>query len=295
MENITTTITVPQSPEEVFRAVLNVRGWWTDQIEGRTDQLGAEFVYRFKKAYRTKQTIAELVPNEKVVWHVTDCYVNFDKEDEWTGTDVVFEIARKGRETELRLTHVGLDARCSCYEACVKGWGFYVGESLRDLVTTGKGQPATEAKRSDASFTKSFVVDRTPEQAFDAITDVRGWWSKGIEGRADAIGATFLFRYADMHRSTQRVVELARGKRVVWRVDDAELGFVKNRAEWKDTHLVFEIEKKGDATAVRFTHMGLVPNLQCHGACSDGWSTLLDGLRKLIEKGKGAPLGEEAA
>ncbi len=245
--------------------------------------------------YRTKQKIAELVPNEKVVWHVTDCHINFEKEDEWTGTDIVFEIARKGSETELRVTHVGLEPRCDCYEACRQGWGFYVGESLRDLIMLGKGRPAVGANQSDASYTQSFVVARSPEHVFEAIQDVRGWWSESIEGGTGGVGAAFVFRYQSFHRSTQRVVELVRGERVVWSVDDAELTFVDDRAEWNGTDVMFEILKQGDATEVRFTHVGLVPTLQCYEDCSGGWSALLASLRELITSGKGAPLAKEAA
>lgn len=149
MSDFTTTITVEQSPAKVFEAINDVRAWWSGQIDGPTDVLGGEFTYRFKKAHYTKHTITELVPNEKVAWHVTDSHINFvDHEDEWAGTDIVFEIRKSSDGTEVRFTHVGLVPECDCYDACRKGWTFYIQESLRKLITTGRGEPAKKEDRA---------------------------------------------------------------------------------------------------------------------------------------------------
>jgi Activator of Hsp90 ATPase homolog 1-like protein len=141
-KNYTASFTVDQSPDDVFAAVNNVRGWWSGEIDGHTDKLGAEFTYRYQDLHRSTQKIAEFVPGEKVVWHVLDAQINFVKDkDEWDGTDIVFEIARKGGKTELRFTHVGLVPTMECYGKCAGAWGYYINESLRSLVTTGKGDP----------------------------------------------------------------------------------------------------------------------------------------------------------
>ena len=42
-QDFTTTLSVGKTPDEVFNAVNDVRGWWTEQIDGSTDILGAEF------------------------------------------------------------------------------------------------------------------------------------------------------------------------------------------------------------------------------------------------------------
>ena len=41
-ENLTIAFTVNNTPEEAFAAITNVRGWWSGQINGSTDELGAE-------------------------------------------------------------------------------------------------------------------------------------------------------------------------------------------------------------------------------------------------------------
>jgi hypothetical protein len=141
-KDYTTSIAVDQSPEQVFAAINNVRGWWSGDIDGRTDKLGAEFTYRYEDIHCSTQKIAELVPGKKVVWHVEDAHISFANDKaEWNGTDIVFEIARKGGKTELRFTHVGLVPAIECYGKCSGAWGFYINESLRSLITTGKGDP----------------------------------------------------------------------------------------------------------------------------------------------------------
>jgi hypothetical protein len=140
--NYTTTFTVDQTPEEAFAAINNVRGWWSEEIEGSTDKLGAEFKYHFKDIHRCKMKITELLPGKKVVWRVLDNDFNFTKDKtEWKGTDIAFEISKKGDKAEIRFTHLGLVPEYECYDACSEGWGFYINGSLRDLIATGKGQP----------------------------------------------------------------------------------------------------------------------------------------------------------
>src|SRR5574338_424048 len=95
-QNYTTSFTVDQTPHEVFAAINNVRGWWSEAIEGETGTPGAEFHYHFKDIHRCHLKIVEFVPDQKVVWHVLDNYFNFTQDKtEWTGTRISFEIAKK--------------------------------------------------------------------------------------------------------------------------------------------------------------------------------------------------------
>lgn len=145
-QNFTTSFFVDQTPEEAFAAITNVRGWWSGEIDGSTDRLGEEFSYRYQDIHYSKQKIAELVPGKRVVWHVSDAYLSFsDDPAEWTGTELSFDLARKGEQTEVRFTHLGLVPESDCFDSCSSAWGFYINDSLRRLITTGEGQPTPTA------------------------------------------------------------------------------------------------------------------------------------------------------
>ena len=132
-------------------------------------------------------------------------------------------------------------------------------------------------------FTTSFTVDRTPEQVYEAIMDVRSWWTGEIDGSADRLGAEFTYRYQDLHRSTQRVTELVPGKRVIWRVVEGRIAFVRDTTEWTDTEIIFDIATVDGGTLVRFTHAGLLPTYECFDSCSNAWSHYIEqSLRDLI-------------
>ena len=140
--DFTTSFTVDQSAEEVFKAVNNVRGWWSGEVDGDSGRLGAEFTYRYKNMHKSTQRVTEFDPGRKIVWHVIDAELTFVKDKtEWIGTDIVFEITAKGGKTELCFTHAGLTPAFECYGGCSGAWGELVGRNLRNLITTGKNQP----------------------------------------------------------------------------------------------------------------------------------------------------------
>jgi hypothetical protein len=145
-----------------------------------------------------------------------------------------------------------------------------------------------------SDFTTTFSVDQTPQEAFAAICNVRGWWSEDIRGGTEKPGDIFNYRFRDIHRCTIKVTKSIPGEKVVWHVLDNHFSFTEDRSEWKGTDVVFDISRKGDQTEVRVTHVGLVPEYECYDVCSDGWTTYINGsLKSLIETGKGNPnLGE---
>ena len=145
--DFTTTILVDQTPKEAFDAINNVRGWWSEEIEGSTDKLHDEFKYHYQNVHRCQMKLTEVIPNQKVVWLVMDNYFNFTKDkSEWKGTNIIFEIAETDSKTLVRFTHQGLVPEYECFEICKNAWSQYIQESLFNLITTGEGQPNSSEK-----------------------------------------------------------------------------------------------------------------------------------------------------
>ena len=141
-QDYSTTILVNQSPKEVYNAINNVRGWWSEEIEGPTDELNKEWFYHYKDIHLCKIKVAEMIPNRKVVWEVLDNSFNFiEDKEEWVGNRIVFDISREGDKTRVTFTQEGLTTFYECFEVCRDGWNNYINNSLYKLITTGEGEP----------------------------------------------------------------------------------------------------------------------------------------------------------
>lgn len=147
---------------------------------------------------------------------------------------------------------------------------------------------------SNKDFTTTILVDETPKQAFDAITNVRGWWSQNIEGGTSKLNDEFTYKYQDVHHSKMKLIEVVTDKKVVWKVLDNYFKFTKDKSEWTGNTISFDISKKDGKTQIVFTHHGLVPAYECYDICHDAWTGYIQSsLRNLIATGKGKPNPKE--
>jgi hypothetical protein len=143
----------------------------------------------------------------------------------------------------------------------------------------------------EQDYTESITVDATPQEAFNSINNVAKWWTENLEGSSRNLHDEFTVRFDDIHVSTQKLIEVIPDKKVVWLVTDSKLNFLKNdKHEWTNTKISFEITEKDGKTRIRFTHIGLVPEVECYSACTNAWGQYINGsLFKLLTEGKGTP------
>lgn len=144
------------------------------------------------------------------------------------------------------------------------------------------------------SYTTRLVVKKSNEEVFNAIQNFRGWWSQEIEGNTNTVGDTFFYHYKDVHLCKIKLIEKVEHQKLVYLVLDNQFNFTKDKTEWINTKLIFEIQEDKKGTQLLFTHEGLVPSYECYEVCQDAWTSYIQGsLKDYIETGKGRPNGKE--
>ena len=107
------------------------------------------------------------------------------------------------------------------------------------------------------------------------------WWTNDTRGESQ-IDGVLEFRFAPHGGFDMRVLELAPGKHVLWRVVDGP-------KEWIGTTIRFDLREDGDHTIVLFKHEGWKEPVEFMHHCSTKWGTFLMSLKALVETGQGAP------
>ncbi|SMG48067.1 SRPBCC family protein [Arenibacter troitsensis] len=144
------------------------------------------------------------------------------------------------------------------------------------------------------NYSSTIIVNKDAQTAFNAIKNLRAWWSEEIIGETGTPGETFFYHYKDVHLCKVKLLEGLPNKKLVYLVTDNEFSFVEDKTEWINTKLIFEIAEEGNKTKVIFTHEGLTPEYECYEVCNDAWTSYIQGsLKSLIEKGSGMPNGKE--
>ena len=128
-------------------------------------------------------------------------------------------------------------------------------------------------------FKATIELEKSSRDVFKAITeDVVKWWGgKDLKGRSTELNDEFVIHHPGAHYSKQKLVEIIPDKKVVWLITESELSWLeKDKHEWTNTKMIFEIAVEGDKTLLRFTHEGLIPEKECYERCAyGGWDIVI--------------------
>lgn len=139
-----TTFVVQRDAREVFEAICRVREWWTVNMDGASRAVGDEFTVQFGDVHLTRQRVVEFVEGKRLTWEVTESHLPWLRDpQEWKGTRIIFGIDPVNEGARLTFTHRGLTPAVECFSQCEKGWEYFIGTSLLNLINTGIGQPDT--------------------------------------------------------------------------------------------------------------------------------------------------------
>ena len=138
-------------------------------------------------------------------------------------------------------------------------------------------------------FHRTITVKASAKEAFEKIAKVGDWWAKSFVGKALKIGDTFRIEFGSTWVNF-KIIESIPDKKIVWYVADSCLPWLKDDTEWNYTKIIYEISSNAGKTRIGFTHLGLVPEIECYGNCEKGWTRFITiSLPKFINEGIGLP------
>jgi hypothetical protein len=298
-KSYTKTIEVAQKPQEVFNAISDVTNWWSKDFEGKSKNINDAFIIHHPHQHYSKQKLIEVIPGKKMVWLVTESKLDWIKNNkaEWTNTKLIFEITTNDDKTELYFTHEGLTPEKECYAMCEKGWEIVVGDWLLQRIITGKQAEgmvkASQIRKQhledneNNNYHQNIVANASAAEAMKKISQINRWWKKDFTGSAEKLNDTFTVPFGEPSFVDFVVSELIPDKKIVWKVIDCYLPWFKNKKEWNNTEVIFQLSEESGKTKIDFTHVGLVPEVECYDVCEKGWNGHINTLGQLINEGKG--------
>ncbi|PWT96763.1 MAG: SRPBCC domain-containing protein [Bacteroidetes bacterium] len=140
-----------------------------------------------------------------------------------------------------------------------------------------------------SNYHKTIEVIGNSRDAMKKISQINHWWKNDFSGRAEKLNDTFIVPFTAPSFVDFIVSEEIPGKKLVWKVTDCFLPWFQDKKEWNNTEVVFELSENKGKTRIDFTHVGLVPQMECFEVCQNGWNGHINALMKFINEGIGIP------
>jgi hypothetical protein len=139
------------------------------------------------------------------------------------------------------------------------------------------------------NYHASIITNVGSKEAFEKICKVNDWWTANFEGSAKKLNDIFTVRFGETF-VTFKILDAIPNKKIVWYVTDCLLPWLKDKKEWNDTKVVFEISENSGEIRIDMTHVGLMPEIECYENSKKGWDFFFrQSLLRLITTGKGLP------
>ncbi len=266
-------IEVTKSPNEVFNPLITLSKWWAEEFVGEELKANSTFILKIGNEHISRNQVIEFIPDKKFVWVTTESKRNTDNFD-WTGTKMIFELSPISGGTQITFTYDGVVLESEqnrlkeICDYCIKNLLYNYLES----------------------FSTTIEVSTSPQEVFKILSDdVSNWWGgKDLSGKSSTLHDEFIINHPGAHYSKQQLMEVIPHQKLVWRVTESTLDWLKkNKHEWTNTKMIFELTQKNGKTTIHFTHQGLVPELECYDLVHQGWTTIItDYLFNYITSGK---------
>lgn len=138
-------------------------------------------------------------------------------------------------------------------------------------------------------YNVSIRVNASAEDAFNTINNITAWWCTNFEGESEKLNDVFTVRFGETF-ITIKIIELIPYQKIGWQVIDCYKHWLKDKKEWLNTTMTWEISLKENEAQINFTHHGLVPGIECYNGCEGAWNQYIkESLFRLITEGIGKP------
>ncbi len=135
------------SRDQVFAALTSgISGWWST-IAGAAKNKGDVFRVSFGPDSYWEFEVLAIDKPEMIIWQCVLSHQDHNLKGidaEWLDSKIQWRIISVDDQVEIELFHKGLETTGICYDVCSKAWDFYLLESLKNYLETGRGNPGED-------------------------------------------------------------------------------------------------------------------------------------------------------